>query len=233
MFTAIDVPPLGSMPALNDWSTHPTSSQLPCQGARSRFGGPFDRFNHRAFADGTEQRVTGFNLLRGDPAPPNDPEWMLWCRSDDPPADMKFQEGRVILEQVRDPFRDERAFGVILVPGEHEVSYADVFDELRSIGRQQRRSGGEARRVLYLAHVAYDTEQAAADLERVADRQAVLPNFSDALADVNGVVDRVQARQHFPGCAPPKPFATFVTAPGPSVLINTVAPNLADPAAAS
>jgi hypothetical protein len=54
----------------------------------SRFGGPFDRFNHRAFADGTEQRVTSFNLLRRDPAPPNDPEWMLWCRADDAPADM-------------------------------------------------------------------------------------------------------------------------------------------------
>jgi hypothetical protein len=78
----------------------------------SRFGGPFDRVNDRAFADGTEQRVTSVNLLGGDPAPPNDPEWMLWCRSDDPPADMKIQERRVILEQVRRAFRDERAFGI-------------------------------------------------------------------------------------------------------------------------
>jgi hypothetical protein len=102
----------------------------------SGFGRPFDRFDHRAFADGTEQGVTNFNLLGGDPAPPNDPEWMLWRRADDASADVKIHERRLILEQVRHPLRDERAFGVILVPRVHEVSYADVFDEFRSIGRQ-------------------------------------------------------------------------------------------------
>jgi hypothetical protein len=158
-----------------------------------RFGGPFDRFNHCAFADGTEQRVTSFKLLRGDPAPPNDPEWMLWCRADDAPADMKIQERRVILEQVRHAFRDERAFGIILVPRQHEVSYAYVFDELRSIGRQQRRPGGEGRRVLYRAHVFDETQQAAADLERVADRQPVLPYVGKALPDVDGVAGGVRA----------------------------------------